>query len=222
MSTIRTHGNRPIIKMASGIRQVLLNSICRHEPEHYAVLAGSLRDPHRVTDCRPMPPTIGRDGYLNRGKGHVQLNASFIEYYLNMELLPADKYLLGVIHTHPSNLTHLSSHGDIPSIRGTLERAAQTQKNWTDFLAPIITVDLGAEVPTFTGWIVRLDQPAPIAARRGMHCALEEWMSPYHALVNRVRTDRWASARHKRWMVGKIYKCMRADITAKLKNHNVQ
>ncbi|WP_166301809.1 hypothetical protein [Bradyrhizobium sp. 2S1] len=148
--------------MDHGVRQILLNSICRHPPELYAILAGSLSDPHRVTDCRPMPPMVGPDGRLNRGRGHVQLNAPFIEYYLNMELLPANKYVLGVIHTHPSNLKNLtggvagSGQGDMPSIRAALQRAAEAQKNWKDFLAPIITMDADARSANIYG----LDCPA--------------------------------------------------------------
>jgi hypothetical protein len=230
-----TRGERPIIRMAPGIRQLLLNSICRHTPEHYAILAGNLGDPHRVTDCRPMPPMLGHDGRFNRSGGHVQLNDSVIEYYINMELLPAGKYVLGVIHTHPSNLTHLSGgiadsgHGDLPSIRAALERAAQAQKNWKDFLAPVVTMDSQAGTPTFTGWIVRLDQPAPIASdivfeegscgSAEVDFPIEEWMAPYLALVKRVRADRRSSTRHKRWMTKKIYECMRADVSAKFEKH---
>ena len=87
-----------------------------------------------------------------------------------MELLPAGKYVLGVIHTHPPHMTHLSGdmsgsgHGDLASIRAALKRAADMQRNWKDFLAPIVTTDPEGGAPTFTGWIVRLDQPAPIAA----------------------------------------------------------
>jgi hypothetical protein len=231
-------GDRPIIRMDHGVRQLLLNSICQHPPEHYAILAGNLSDPHHVTDCRPMPPMIGSDGRLNRGPGHVQLNASFIEYYLNMELLPANKYMLGVIHTHPSNLTQLtgglggSGQGDIPSIRAALERATDVQKKWTDFLAPIVTMDAEVGAPTFTGWIVRLDEPTPIAADivfgqascdlAAVHIPIEEWMAPYLALVKRVRADRWSSTGHKRWMIKKIYQCMRADLAAKVKKHQVR
>ena len=104
MSEVFLQRGRPMIRMAFGIRELLLNSICRHQPEHYAVLAGYLNDPHRVTDCRPMPPMLDSAGRLNRGATHVQLNAPFIEYYMNMELLPAGKYLLGVIHTQPGTL----------------------------------------------------------------------------------------------------------------------
>lgn len=230
-------GDHPIIRMDHGVRQILLNSICRHPPEHYAILAGSLSDPHRVTDCRPMPPMVGPDGRLNRGPGHVQLNAPFIEYYLNMELLPANKYVLGVIHTHPSNLKNLtggvagSGQGDMPSIRAALQRAAEAQKNWKDFLAPIITMDADVGAPTFTGWIVRLGQPAPIPAEivfeeaspdlAAKHIPIEEWMAPYFAIVKRVRTDRWSSAGHTRWMIKKIYQCMRADLDAKVKKQRV-
>ena len=149
-----------------------------------------------------------------------------------MELLPAGKYLLGVIHTHPSNVTHLSGgvagsgQGDIPSMRAALERAANMQKDWKDFLAPIVTTDTEAGTPTFTGWIVRLDQPKPIAAdivfedtnfdSAERHLPIEEWIAPYQDLIRRLRADRWSSARHKRWMVGAINKCMRADLAAKI------
>ena len=230
--------DRPIIRMDHDVRQFVLNSICRHPPEHYAILAGNLSDPHHVTDCRPMPPMLGCDGRLNRGVSHVQLNAPFIEYYLNMELLPADKYVLGVIHSHPSNLTQLSGRldgsgqGDIPSIRAALGRAADAQKNWNDFLAPIITMDVEVREPTFTGWIVRLDQSTPIAAdivfeepSRDLVAApipIEDWMTPYLALVKRVRADRSSSTGHKRWMIKKLYQCMRADLAAKIKKHRVR
>jgi hypothetical protein len=234
MSKALTRGDRPIIRMAHGIRQLLLNSICRYPPEHYAILAGNLNDPHHVTDCRPMPPMLGLDGRLNGGATHVQLNAPFIEYYLNMELLPVGKYVLGAIHTHPSNMTHLSgcavgTGGDIPSIRLALERAARMEKNWKDFLAPIVTTDPEVETPTFTGWIVRLDQPTPIPADIvfeeagpdlvGANFPIEEWIAPYHTFIKRVRADRSSPTRHKRWMINKIYECMRADLDAKVEKH---
>jgi hypothetical protein len=230
---------RPVIRIAPGIRELLLNSICRHPPEHYAVLAGDLSDPHRVTDCRPMPPMLTADGRMNAAGTHVQLNAPFIEYYLNMELLPAGKYLLGIIHTHPPYMTQLSGgiagsgQGDIPSIRATLERVAGMGKPWRDFLAPIATIDPSTRIPTFTGWIVRLDQQAPIATDvifedEQDHTAanesrdelalfpIEAWMAPYKTLEERVRADQGSSARHKRWMISTINKCMRADLTAKI------
>ena len=227
-------GDRPVIRMADGIRQLLLNSICRHPPEQYAILAGNLSDPHHVTDCRPMPPMLGQNGRLNGGATHVQINGPFVEHYLNMELLPAGKYVLGVIHTHPPNMTHLSgvagtNHGDLASIRAALRRAADMQKNWKDFLAPIATRDPEGGTPTFTGWIVRLDQPTPIAADivfeeaspdlAAVHFPIEEWVAPYHTFIKQVRADRWSSAGHKRWMINKIYECMRAELGAKVERH---
>jgi len=220
--------SRPVIRMAFRIRELLLNSICRHPPEHYAVLAGYLNDPHRVTDCRPMPPMLDCAGRANRGATHVQLNAAFIEYYLNMELLPVGKYVLGVIHTQPGspNLSGgvpASRQGDVPSMRAALERAAVLRKNWKDFLAPVVT---GAETgqPTFTGWIVRLDYEDPVAAdiifedslNPEPRLPIEEWMSPYQALIRRVRADRWSSAGHKRWVIAAINKCMRAELQKKI------
>jgi hypothetical protein len=228
--------DRPTIKMASGIHEILLNSICRHAPEHYAVLAGYLSDPHRVTDCRPMPPMLSADGGMNNAPTHVQLNAPFIEYYLNMELLPQNKYFLGVIHTHPQLMTHLSgvpggSSGDIPSIRVALKRAAEIGRPWRDFLAPIATVHPTTGIPTFTGWIIRLDQQVPIAADVIFEDAcdlasdnrsanqlfpIHDWIRPYMEVSERVQGDTCSSVKHKRWMISTINKCMRADVAFKI------
>jgi hypothetical protein len=227
---------RPTIKMAPGIHEMLLNSICRHAPEHYAVLAGHLSDPHRVTDCRPMPPMLSADGGMNNAPTYVQLNAPFIEYYLNMELLPQGKYFLGIIHTHPQFMTHLTGvaadgSGDIPAMRATLERAAAIGRPWHDFLAPIATVHPTTGIPTFTGWIIRLGQQVPIAADVVFEDAcdlasdnrsaaqlfpIQDWIRPYLAVTEQVQADKRSSAKHKRWMINAINKCTRADLVFKI------
>lgn len=107
------------MRFAPGLREVLAETICRFEPEHYAVLAVRLDDPFRVVEVYAMPPLRG-----NAGRSYVQLNDQFIEYLLNVVLLQRGLYIGGILHTHPGGYTRLSGgaegsgQGDIPTMRG--------------------------------------------------------------------------------------------------------
>lgn len=159
---------RPIIRFAPGLKQKMLDSVGRLEPEHYAVLVGDLNDPFYVTDLRPMPPMVGENGRLRQSGGAVTLNAPFIEYYLNTEVLPSGKYFLGFMHSHPGGMTTLSGglpgsgQGDIPSMRSHLQKAQQAGVAWEYYLAPIVTRP--GDNPQVTGWVIHLDDPDPIPA----------------------------------------------------------
>ncbi|WP_324133578.1 hypothetical protein [Bosea sp. (in: a-proteobacteria)] len=149
---------------------IYMRSIARRPPEEYAVLAGFLDDPFHVTDLRPIPPMTDARGRANAGHAHVQLNADYIGHYLNRELVPFGKYLLGILHTHPLGITRLSGgragggDGDIPSMRGTLERAAKSEPRWQYFLAPIGMYDVDQGKDHLIGNVVCLDHPEPIPA----------------------------------------------------------
>ncbi len=162
---VSTSSHASKIRFAPGLFATLMASVGRLEPEHYAILAGRLDDPFRVTDIRPLPPAADAQGRARAHNAAVTLNGSFIEYYLNTELLPFGKYLLGAIHSHPGNYASLSGsardgEGDIPTMRRHLENAKACGKPWENYLAPIVT--LPGENPTITGWIVRFDQDQPI------------------------------------------------------------
>lgn len=158
------------ITITPEVHRLYKMSIGRRPPETYAVLAGRLEDPFHVTDFRPMPPMLGTDGRANASTTHIQLNAPFIEHYLNNELIPAGKYLLGIWHSHPGQVRELSrgrpgsGDGDIPSMKGSLERAAQLGRPWKHFLGPITTFRRDG-TDDITGWIVTLADGEPIPAR---------------------------------------------------------
>jgi hypothetical protein len=159
---------RPIIRFAPGLKKKMLDSVGKLDPEHYAVLVGDLNDPFYVTDLRPMPPMIGDNGRLRHSGAAVTLNAPFIEYYLNTEVLPAGKYFLGFMHSHPGGMATLSGglpgsgQGDIPSMRSHLEKAQRAGVAWHYYLAPIVTYP--GDNPQVTGWVIHLDAPDPISA----------------------------------------------------------
>jgi hypothetical protein len=159
---------KPVIRMAPGLKALMAASVGRLPPEHYALLAGRLDDPFTVTDLIPMPPLVDEHGNYRQSSGSVTLNGPFIEYILNTQLIPFDKYLLGVMHSHPGSMTTLSSgregsgQGDMPSIREHLEAAARNGRPWKNYLAPIVTNP--GPSPTVTGWVVRLDHADPIPA----------------------------------------------------------
>ena len=156
------------VRFAPGIYERMCASVGALEPEHYALLGGYLNDPLRVTDFAPMPPMLDHAGRYRMSAATVTLNGPFIEYYLNTSLLPFGKYILGVMHSHPGDMTSLSGgtagsgYGDIPSMRGHLEAAARFGEPWHNFIAPIVTRP--GPAPRVTSWIVRLDTPAPIRA----------------------------------------------------------
>jgi hypothetical protein len=99
----------------------------------------------------------------------VTLNAPFIEYYLNTEVIPFGHFFLGAIHSHPGSMTSLSGgipgsgRGDIPSMRGQLEAAQRMGYPWEYYIAPIVTHP--GDDPVVTGWILHLDYPEPIPAK---------------------------------------------------------
>lgn len=227
--------DQPVMRFAPGLRETLIETVCRFEPEHYAVLGVRQDDPFRVVEVRPMPPLQG-----NSSRSHVQLNQQFIEYYLNVELLRRGLYIGGIFHTHPGGFNRLSGgaagsgQGDIPSMRAMLERARTIGghgRTWTDFLAPIATMDANW-TPTFTGWTVRLDQADPIAtqikfetapaapaipADRPLH-PIDEWLaigSQFQGHANRVLADRLSPKEHREWMAGFIHQAMRDELTAR-------
>jgi len=156
------------VHVAEGIYEQMLASVGKLEPEHYAVLGGYLHDPHRITDFMPMPPMTDEGGRNRSSSATVTLNGPFIEYYLNTCLLPFGKFILGIMHSHPGGMRHLSGgapgsgYGDIPSMRAHLEAAARMGDPWHDFIAPIVTFP--GENPRVDTWIVRLDTPEPIRA----------------------------------------------------------
>lgn len=161
-------GARLTIRFAPGLKDKMLGSVGALEPEHYAVLVGDLADPFYVTDLRPMPPMMGHDGKPRRSGAAVTLNAPFIEYYLNTEVLPEGKYFLGFMHSHPGDMTTLSGgmpgsgQGDVPSMRSHLENAQRAGVAWENYLAPIVTRP--GKNPHVTGWVIRLDRPDPMPA----------------------------------------------------------
>lgn len=156
------------IRFAPGLRAKMLVSVGRWLPEHYALLSGRLEDPFRILDFMPMPPARDRSGNSLAGPTSVTLNANFIEYYLNMCLLPFGMNILGIMHSHPGTFSCLSNgisgsgQGDLPSMRGQLEKAKEQGVAWENYLAPIVT-EPGSD-PKVTGWIVRLDEPQPLPA----------------------------------------------------------
>lgn len=157
------------VRFAPGIYEKVCASVGALEPEHYAILGGSLDDPLRVTDFMPMPPMMDHRGAYRSSYAAVTLNGPFIEYYLNTSLIPFGKYFLGVMHSHPGGMNHLSNgipgsgQGDIPSMRGHLEAAARYGEPWHNFIAPIVTYP--GTSPRVDTWIVRLDTMSPIPAR---------------------------------------------------------
>lgn len=101
-----------------------------------------------------------------------------------------------------------------------------TGKAWTNFLAPIVTMDPETWKPTFTGWTVRLDRAEPIATDIVFEedvtetvpaplFPVEEWLevgSRYQERVNRILADRESPKEHRRWMAEFVHQIMREDL----------
>ncbi len=210
----------------------ILRSITLREPEEYAVLAGNLDDPFHIIEARAMPPMANRNGQANAGHAHVQLNADYVGHYLNRELVPFRKYLLGIMHTHPAGIRHLSGgvtgsgYGDIPSMRGTLERAATSEPRWQNFLAPIGTLNSDGE-PELTGWVIRLDEPEPIPATIIVATrtpndnvilpqfpveALVQRAGIYQQAINSVLADETSPQEHRKWFAGYLHDLRQHDL----------
>lgn len=219
---------------------IYMHSIARRPPEEYAILAGSLDDPFHITDLRPMPPMPDARGRPNAGHAHVQLNADYVGHYLNRELVPFGKYLLGILHTHPLGISRLSNgragsgDGDIPSMRGTLERAATIEPRWQNFLAPIGMYDPEKGEDHLIGYIIRCDHadpiPAPIeivskreklapaAAKPGFaepsfpidDLIARGWR--YQEKINAVLADQASPRQHREWMADYLNDLRQQDL----------
>lgn len=158
----------PVIRFAPGLRERMLASVGALPPEHCAVLGGYLDDPLRITDLQPMAPLADAHGNFRHSSAAVTLDGPRIEYYANTCLYPFGKYILGIMHSHPGNMTCLSDgasgsgQGDIPSMRAHLQAAARMGDPWHNFIAPIVTKP--GSNPQIKSWIVRLDSARPIPA----------------------------------------------------------
>jgi hypothetical protein len=220
-------------------------SVRRRMPETYAILGGRLDDPFRVTDFRPMAPTQDRNGRENASASHVQINKHYIDHYLNNELIPAGKYMLGAWHSHPGQLKTLSrgrpgsGDGDIASMKGTLERARELGIPWHYFLAPLTTFNVDHSADEITGWAVTLDDPDPIPAKIVFepHCEATpvptgspDFATPafplgqivscanaYQGVINGIRGDGVSPEEDRVWMESVVRGLMREDVSLKLR-----
>jgi len=162
-------GPMPVVRFAPDLWEKMCASVGALDPEHYAILGGHLDNPFYITDLMPMPPSLDARGAWRSSSGTVTLNGPFVEYYLNTSLLPFGKYILGIMHSHPGGFNQLSGgapgsgHGDIPSMRAQLERAAEFGEPWHNFIAPIVTYP--GPSPVVDTYILRLDTPRPIRAK---------------------------------------------------------
>lgn len=229
-----------VIHFAPGVREFLEQTVCRFEPEHTAILAVNPEEPLRVVEAHPIAPKNG-----NASRTHIQLDDKAIEYLLNVQLLPRRLVIGGAFHTHPWGFNQLSGgipgsgQGDVPAMRAALERAqamGMPGQKWTDFLAPIATMDAKSWKPTFTGWVVRLDHPHPIAVKINFETETREAAkhplsltrpidelvaesSHYQELINRVLADKVSPKEHRRWMADFIHQARCDDLTARLQNY---
>jgi hypothetical protein len=239
-----SHNSSMTITIEPAAHDIYMRSIARRPPEEYAVLAGFLDDPFHVTDLRPIPPMVDGQGRANAGHAHVQLNADYVGHYLNRELVPFGKYLLGILHTHPLGITHLSGgragggDGDIPSMRGTLERAVKSEPRWQNFLAPIGMYDAEKGKDHLIGYVIRLDQaepisatikvaskvvqPAPVVAIPSKYDDLDRstdeliahsWR--YQERINGILADRESPPEHREWMAQFLHETRRHDLQAR-------
>lgn len=116
-------------------------------------------------------------------------------------------------------------------MRSALKRAQSLggpAKAWTNFLAPIVTMNPKSWEPSFTGWTVRLDERDPIPTQivfeddvdHGTRSLvplfpINEWVelgSHYQGYVNRVLSDRESPLDHREWMADFIHQAMRDDL----------
>jgi hypothetical protein len=127
------------------------NTIARHEPETVALLGGHLDQPDLITDFKFCPPDKVRGEY-QRSYSHVSVDADFMNWVIQEEWEPNDKYVRGIWHSHPRGVTTPSGRGgDLSFFEACLQSEDARIKGWDKLLAPITTFNAQGN-DTVHGW----------------------------------------------------------------------
>jgi proteasome lid subunit RPN8/RPN11 len=158
---------RRVIQFTPAAFDSYKQTVAKHPPETCGILGGSLDDPFRVTDFIFAPPLRRPDGGFDASSSHLSIDHEFINWAVDFQLAPNNKYILGILHSHPGNYTSLSpgdrfaNIGDIAFFTSCLENDDSPKRNWHYFLAPITTFRAdGTDI--ITGWLLKRGSPLPL------------------------------------------------------------
>ena len=142
----------PTITIDPGPWRLYRESIARNPPETVALIAGRLDEPLHITDFFFMaPPQQG--GRFAHGVAHVALDAMAMNYVIDRVLVPNDKYILGLWHSHPGGYT-APSEVDRRLCAAILRNDDSPGRRWPFFLAPITTFDADGR-DRIAAWVMR-------------------------------------------------------------------
>ncbi|MEO1151119.1 MAG: Mov34/MPN/PAD-1 family protein [Pseudomonadota bacterium] len=147
-------------------------TVARHEPETVALLGGKLNKPNRITEFRFCPPEK-KGGVYQSSSATVSVDADLMNWIISNEFAPNDRYILGLWHSHPGNVTAPSGEGgDLGAFEDFLSTTAAREAGWKTLLAPITTFDHKGR-DTIHGWTYSQGEmkarPAPVLIEAAGH-----------------------------------------------------
>lgn len=166
------------IRMTPAVFTAYKETIAKQPPETFALLGGKLDD-YLITDFRFCPPARTALGRRDASRSHVNIDADFLNWIVDREWKPNGRYMLGVWHSHPGNVTRpslgdpLTNQGDIAFFSACLANDDSPDRNWHTFLAPITTFDDSGH-DTIHGWTLRRGDDVA----RSCPIAIEDPVSP--------------------------------------------
>lgn len=156
------------IYLTAQVFQSYKETICNYAPETFALLGGKLENPYLVTDFRFCPPSKDRNGRYDYGSAHVNVDYDYMNWVIDREWKPNGKYMLGVWHSHPGNISspsygsRSSNEGDVVFFSSCLNNDDSPENNWNTFIAPITTFDKTGHDHVH-GWILNKGSDRPVS-----------------------------------------------------------
>lgn len=155
------------VEIVESALKEMLDTVGSHPPETVGMFGGDLNQPNRILKFRFCPPNRKTDGSYDRSRGHINVDAEYMNFVIDEEWKPKGLYLLGMAHSHPTGITSLSygdearNEGDVVFFKNCLQHDDSPGRKWKTCFAPIITFGKGGE-PQVHWYAVTLDDPDPI------------------------------------------------------------
>lgn len=171
-SLIRTQYLRPTektltVEIVESAYQEMLSTVGARPPETMGMFAVDLDRPNRILSFRYCPPGRMADGTYDRSRGHINVDADYMNFVIDDEWRKRGWDLGGIAHSHPESFNRLTygdettNEGDVVFLRNCLRNDDSPGRRWKVCYAPIITFEAGGK-PMVHWYAVTLDDPEPL------------------------------------------------------------